>query len=211
MNFQSLNFVRLWRFNKIILGEVIDMNKYYYGEGIVIALIIFSIISVLGGIAIYFTFLSKRNEGKFEGVLGWIYNFLNFKKLFLNTIIKITYIIFTVNGIFYSLILLIFGEINFLEFISIILGSIISIRVLYEFILIGLLICQNISEINEKLSNKTINKECFIDNDLKKDNFEQDEIISSNSEEKKLVFCRKCDQPYDSSLSICPYCGERRE
>lgn len=187
------------------------MNKYYYGEGIVIALIIFSIISVLGGIAIYFTFLSKRNEGKFEGVLGWIYNFLNFKKLFLNTIIKITYIIFTVNGIFYSLILLIFGEINFLEFISIILGSIISIRVLYEFILIGLLICQNISEINEKLSNKTINKECFIDNDLKKDNFEQDEIISSNSEEKKLVFCRKCDQLYDSSLSICPYCGERRE
>lgn len=90
-------------------------------------------------------------------------------------------------------ILLIFGEINFLEFISIILGSIILIRVLYEFILIGLLICQNISEINEKLSNKTINKECFIDNDLKKDNFEQDEIISSNSEEKKLVFCRKCD------------------
>ena len=38
------------------------------------------ILAIVGGILIYFLFLSKKNEGKFKGFLGWLYDFLSFKR-----------------------------------------------------------------------------------------------------------------------------------
>ena len=43
--------------------------------------VISAILAVIGGIVLYFTFLSKKNEGKFTGFLGWMYDFLTFKKM----------------------------------------------------------------------------------------------------------------------------------
>ena len=40
--------------------------------------VISAILAVIGGIVLYFTFLSKKNEGKFTGFLGWMYDFLTF-------------------------------------------------------------------------------------------------------------------------------------
>ena len=65
-------------------------NSYYSASsalGVMSVLAIISvIIAVAGGILLYFLFLSPKNQGKFTGFLGWMYDFLSFKKLVLNTV-----------------------------------------------------------------------------------------------------------------------------
>ena len=51
------------------------------------------VLAIVGGFFVYFTFLSANNEGKYTGFLAWLYDFLHFKKMFLETILKVTYII----------------------------------------------------------------------------------------------------------------------
>ena len=55
--------------------------------------VISAILAVIGGIVLYFTFLSKKNEGKFTGFLGWMYDFLTFKKMMIENLLKILYLI----------------------------------------------------------------------------------------------------------------------
>ena len=49
------------------------------------------VLAVVGGIALYFTFLRKKNDGKFKGFWGWMYDFLSFKKMFVEEILKVLY------------------------------------------------------------------------------------------------------------------------
>ena len=52
-------------------------------------LIVSIILAVVGGILIYFLFLSKKNEGKFKGFVGWLYDFLSFKKMFMEALLHL--------------------------------------------------------------------------------------------------------------------------
>ncbi len=130
-----------------------------YGIGAAIWLILSLILSIVGGIVIYFVFLSKKNEGKFQGFLGWLYDFLSFKKMFLEVFLKIAYICtalyFTLSSFTYMAI----PGMGFLIFLLVlVLGNVLA-RVLYEFALVKLIICRNTTEINQKLSAKNINVE----------------------------------------------------
>src|SRR5574344_1058772 len=51
------------------------------------------VVALIGGVAVYFTFLSKKNSGKFKGFLGWLYDFLTFKIFVVDTLYKIIYTI----------------------------------------------------------------------------------------------------------------------
>ena len=98
------------------------------------------ILAVVGGILVYFLFLSKKNEGKFTGFLGWLYDFLSFKKMFLEALLKVTYLIIAIYITLYSFVLI--GD-SFLGFLlTLVLGNVIA-RVVYEFSLILLVICRN--------------------------------------------------------------------
>ena len=59
-------------------------------------LIVSLILAIVGGILVYFLFLNKKNEGKFTGFVAWLYDFLSFKKMFLETLLKITYLILAI-------------------------------------------------------------------------------------------------------------------
>lgn len=116
-------------------------------------LIVSIILAIVGGILIYCLFLSKKNEGKFTGFLGWLYDFLSFKKMFLETLLKVTYLIIALYITLSSFALI--GT-SFLAFLlTLVLGNIIA-RVVYEFSLILLVICRNTTEIakNTKKDNK---------------------------------------------------------
>ena len=102
------------------------------------------ILAVVGGILIYFLFLSKKNEGKFTGFLGWLYDFLSFKKMFLEVLLKITYLILAIYITLSSFALI--GT-NFLLFLATLILGNVGVRVLYEFSLILLVICRNTTEI----------------------------------------------------------------
>lgn len=55
-------------------------------------IIVSLVLAIVGGIVLYFTFLKKDNEGKYTGFLGWMYDFLTFKKLTIENVLKILYL-----------------------------------------------------------------------------------------------------------------------
>ena len=126
------------------------MFDYYEGGAADTAIwtIISLVLAVVGGIVLYFTFLRKSNDGKFKKFWGWRYDFLNFKKLFLENLLRVLYLITTIFVTLFSFAVI--GK-SFLSFLGIlVIGNLIT-RIIYEFLLILLVICRNTSEMNSKL------------------------------------------------------------
>ena len=79
--------------------------------------------------------------------MGWLYDFLSFRKMFIEALLKITYLI---SAIFVTLSA--FAVIsNFLAFLLYLVVGNLVVRVAYEFSLILLVICRNTTDINKKL------------------------------------------------------------
>ena len=112
------------------------------------------VIAIIAGLVLYFTFLSKKNEGKYKGFLAWTYDFLNFKKMLAETLLRIGYVI---SSIFITLFSFAFISVNMLSFVLVLVLGNIILRIIYETILIALVICRNTTEINNKMKN--INEE----------------------------------------------------
>lgn len=109
------------------------------------------IISLIAAVLIFFLFLAKKNEGKFKGFLGWMYDFLSFKKLAVEGILKIAYMTVTLYITIMSFTVI---GLNFGAFLLILIGGNIAVRVVYEILLVLLIVCKNTSEINAKLTKK---------------------------------------------------------
>lgn len=126
--------------------------------GSAVWVIISLVLAIVGGIALYFTFLSKKNEGKFTGFLGWMYDFLTFKKMVIENILKILYLIIATFITLSSFSVISSSFLAFLVYL--VVGNLIA-RVCYELFLVILVICRNTTEINKKLDKTTVieNKE----------------------------------------------------
>lgn len=111
--------------------------------------IIALVIAVVGGIALYFTFLNKKNDGKWTGFLGWLYNTLTFKNMIVETILKILYLVIAIFITLYSLGLI---AVNIILALGILVIGNIIVRVCYEFMLLAIITCRNTSDINSKLN-----------------------------------------------------------
>lgn len=125
------------------------VTNYSYGEssnGLGIWLIISLVIAFIGGIVAYILFAKSKKE--FNGFLGWLHKFVNFKTLILEDILKITYIILAAYITLAS-----FGFIgsNVGVFFGMLIGGNIGLRIIYEMSILLIKICQNTSEINSKL------------------------------------------------------------
>lgn len=119
-------------------------------ESLGIWMIISVVIAIAGGIVVYILFLNKGNENKFTGFTAWLYDFLSFKKMLLETILKVCYLI---TAIYITLVGLGLLSVNILSaLMTIIVGNVVA-RIIYEFSLILLTICRNTTEINKKLKN----------------------------------------------------------
>lgn len=119
---------------------------------------IIGLLGVIAGLVIFFVFMSKKNEGKFTGFLGWLYDFLHFKVLLVEGLLKALYAIAVSTLLLTSLYNLLFVEggsigLKFLMFIATVVFGNVAIRLLYEFLLFIVLICKNTSDINKKLKN----------------------------------------------------------
>ena len=102
-------------------------------------MIVSVILAIIGGIVLYFVVFTKQNEHKFTGTMAWIYDFFTFKKMLLETLLKILSS--------FSLI-----SISFIGFLlQLTLGNLLA-RIGFEFSLLLLTICKNTTEINDKLS-----------------------------------------------------------
>jgi len=115
--------------------------------------IISLVLAVVLGLVLYFTFLSKKNEGKNTGFLGWMYDFLTFKKMVIENILKILYLMV---AIFITLSSFAMISSSFLAFVGyLVIGNLVA-RIMYELFLVVLIICRNTTEINKKLTNKEV-------------------------------------------------------
>ena len=126
---------------------------YEYGNqvsnsinGLLIWTIISIVVAIAGGIAIYFAFL--KNTKKLDGFLEKLRDFLNFKTLLLEEILKISYLVLAIFITLYS-----FGFIgtNVGLFLWMLIGGNIIIRISYELSILIIKICKNTTEINNKL------------------------------------------------------------
>ncbi len=118
-------------------------------------MIISLVVAVVGGIALYFTFLSKKNDGKFNGFLGWLYETLTFRNMVVEMLLKIFYLIAAIFTTLYSLGLI---AVNVLLCFGLLIFGNLFLRVGYELVLISIINCRNTTEINKKL-NKMMPKE----------------------------------------------------
>lgn len=193
-------------------------NNYYQANNAIAStlqtmwtiLIVTAIIAVVGGIVIMATFMAKKNENRYSGFLERLYDFLHFKSLLSETLIKAIYLISAIFLTLYCFGYLFFVDIQnvafgwkFLAFlISLVLGNVV-LRVVYEFLIIRLVVCKNTSEINKKLSK--MNSNSFnggIENGMANQHPQQ-----MQEPQQGVTFCRNCGQQFDASESECPNCG----
>jgi len=125
-----------------------DLN-YNYNMGPNVASIVWSVLAVVlaivGGILVYTLFLNNKKL-KLNGFLAWLKNFLNFKTMMLEVILKVLYLIATIYVILSSFSLI--GT-NFLLFlIYLVLGPVI-IRIIFESALMFIMIWKNTSDISK--------------------------------------------------------------
>ena len=119
-----------------------------FSAGNSVWIIIAAVLAIVGGIVLYFTFLSKKNEGKYTGFLGWLYDFLTFKKMVIENILKILYLIVAAFITLSSFALI---SSSFLAFLAYLLLGNLLVRIIYELFLVVLIICRNTTEINKKM------------------------------------------------------------
>lgn len=122
-------------------------------DGFRIWFIIAAILAIIGGILTYFLFVKSKNQpkGKF---MKWLKDFLSFKVMWLEPILKCLYYIATIGVILVSFGFLGYGGYGVLMFfLTLIFGPII-IRVIYEATMMFVMIWRNTKDIADNTSKK---------------------------------------------------------
>ena len=105
--------------------------------------IISIILAIVGGILVHFLFVKAKQEPK-NKFLKWLKDFLAFKTMWIETILKVIYYICT---IFCILISFSFISFSFLAFILVLVLGPIAIRLGYEMTMMFIMIWHNTAEI----------------------------------------------------------------
>lgn len=112
--------------------------------------IIAAILAIVGGILAYFLFVKAKQEpkGKF---LQWLKNFLDFKVMWIEPIMKVFYYIATIFVVLFSFALI---STSFVAFIlTLVLGPI-MIRLAYEMMIMFIMIWSNTRDIAKNTEKK---------------------------------------------------------
>lgn len=122
-------------------------------EGAGIWGIIAMILAIVGGILLFFLFVNAKTtpKGKFA---KWLKNFLNFKIMWIEGILKIIYYIATIFTVLYSFSFLALGGYGFLMFIICLIVVPIVIRIIYEATMMFVMIWHNTKDIAENTKKK---------------------------------------------------------
>ena len=111
------------------------------------------ILAIIGGILVYFLFIKSKTapKGKFA---KWLKDFLNFKIMWLEPILKVVYYIATIFTILFSFSFLSQGGAGLIAFLlSLTLGPVL-IRIVYEAAIMFVMIWRNTKDIAENTSKK---------------------------------------------------------
>ena len=121
--------------------------SYYHGSNPVVTVILF-LIALVGGVCAYLMFVKSDEEPKDPRLLK-LKEFLSFKKMIIEGLLKATYIVFALFITLYSLQIMV-GT-SFITGLMLLILLNIMLRIGYEASLIVLLIWRNTSDISKKL------------------------------------------------------------
>ncbi len=129
-----------------------DVSSYSAGPSMDFGVwgIIALIIGFIGAVLIYFLFVNSKTEvkGKFA---KWLKDFLAFKIMWLEPILKMAYYFATIVTILLSFSFLQFGGNGVLMFFLMLIGGPIITRVVYEMFMIIIMIWRNTKDISDKM------------------------------------------------------------
>ena len=182
-------------------------TELYPESTVLIFLGIAALLSVIGGIAIYFTFLSRKNEYRFKGFWGKLYDFLSFHTLLIDSILKILYLIaacfMTIGGFF-----LMFS--SFLGGLLMIVGGNVITRLAYEFAMLLIIICQNTTQLNKTLRSNGFKEEYPHDAASRPDSRETQAGQGSFTDQNGSGFsCPVCGAKTGENDAYCSSCGAK--
>ena len=122
-------------------------------EGAGIWMIIAAILAIVGGILVYFLFVRSKNEpkGKFA---KWLKDFLAFKVMWIEPILKVVYYIATIYVILFSFSFLAIGGMGVLYFFLCLVFGPIGVRLAYEMTMMFIMIWHNTRDIAENTKKK---------------------------------------------------------
>lgn len=164
-------------------------------------------LSVAATVALAIFVLPDKNRKKFSGIVGWAIDFLNFRTIYLEKILKYLYIAlncFCVIGgplIMFSAI----GE-RYLGGLYVTYGLLllvagpIVLRLTYEILMMGILLVKNVIEINNKLRGSA--------EEAPKAPEAPATAEAPAVETPEYVFCTRCGTRYIKD-GECPNCGKQ--
>jgi len=118
-----------------------------YLQGAGVWVIVSIVLAIVGGFLVYFLFLNKENAKKYKGFVKWLYEFLSFKTMSLELILKILYLM---TAIFITLSSFALIKASFLGFLAyLIIGNVIA-RIISETSLIFILMYKELKDLNKK-------------------------------------------------------------
>jgi len=133
----------------------LDTNSSYPAAdpGVGIWAIIALILAIVGGILVYFLFVNAKTEpkGKFA---KWLKDFLAFKIMWIEPILKIVYYVATIFVMLFSFSFLGAGGVGFLGFILCLVLGPICIRLAYEAAMMFIMIWRNTKDIADNTKKK---------------------------------------------------------
>lgn len=129
--------------------------SYYHGSNPVVTVILF-LIALVGGICAYLMFVKSDEEPKDPRLLK-LKEFLSFKKMIIEGLLKATYIVFALFVTLYSFLIMV--DTSFITGLMLLILLNILLRIGYEASLIVLLIWINTSDISKKLGKSELVEE----------------------------------------------------
>lgn len=122
-------------------------------QGAGIWMIIAAILAIVGGILVYFLFVKSKTEpkGKFT---KWLKDFLSFKIMWVEPIMKVIYYILTIYVILFSFSFLALGGLGVLSFFLCLIFGPIVVRLGYEFTMMFIRIWHNTQDISDAVVKK---------------------------------------------------------
>ncbi len=118
------------------------------GVGSLVWTIVSLVVAIFGCFIVYYLFVTNKKFKTDNKLLAWLKSFLNFDKMLIETILKITYIFFVIFITLFSFTLI---RLSFLSFLIFLVFGNVIMRIIYELILITIMIWKNTAEIKNKL------------------------------------------------------------
>lgn len=123
-----------------------DMVNFDFGVWGIVAMIL----AIIGGILAYFLFVNAKKE-QTNKFLKWLKDFLSFKIMWIEPIMKVFYYIATIFCILFSFS---FISISFVTFIGVLVFGPIFTRLIYEAMMMFIMIWRNTRDIAENTKKK---------------------------------------------------------